>query len=145
MKSLTEPELKEFIDDLDRIAVSIGIIRQRGNMDANHPLTTADTDALLLEEIKILRASARVTAQNITFNVVCIRTQLDALKTATLSMDKTLSRIKSVQAIIDFSTLTIKIADDFVSGDAIAFSASVDKLLVTISTLNGRATTKRKA
>jgi len=138
MKMMSGRQLQEFTNDLDRIAVSIGVLRQSGRLGNETTLSKEEKDELLLAQIKILRASAKFAALAVVENDHRLSDQLQDLKNATQTLDKTLSKLKSVQDVIDFSTLTLKVAEQVITGDVAGISSSLDKLLTRIRQVNHR-------
>ena len=136
MNVMNAPQLQEFSDDLDKIAVAMGAIRQNEKLGNGNPISEQEQDELLISQIKILRASARFSAAIVVLESSQIKTQLDALKSASAEMEKTLSKMKTVQDVIDFSTLAVTVAMEVVGGDITGVSASLDKLLGSIKEIN---------
>jgi|SRR5882762_10484174 len=129
-------QIQEFSNDLDKIAVAIGTLRQNGKLGTGQVISSPEKDDLLISQIKILRASARFSAQMIVLSGSQIKGQLDELRSAAAVMDKTLSKIKTVQDVISLSALTVNVATEVVKGDITGLAGSLEKLLTSIHSID---------
>jgi hypothetical protein len=134
---MTELRILEFMNDLDKIAVAIGTLRQNGELGNGQELTREQQDDLLICQIKLLRTSASYSAQAISLNVDSIKEPLERLSRAAATMEDTLARIATVQEVIDFSAVAIGVAAAVASGDILSVATTLNKLLDSISKING--------
>jgi hypothetical protein len=136
MAQLTTPQVQEFTNDLDRIAVALGALRQAGKLGNGHTLTEDQKEEILICQIKLFRSSSKFLAKAILLEGELIKDQMDALRKASASIDRTLDRVKSVQRIVDFSAITISVATAVATGNILVVGSSLNNLLTEIAEIN---------